>query len=421
MKALSVYFSSFLFALLVTASSLDPLVRDVDMDLRGYVRRGDVLIPPACARRKTAPASGSKEIVPEISTEPVREGSARPTTSSPESSSDSESVVVSPSSTLESSTPSTLESSSASSTSESSSASGTTSSTASSRMTVSNYAKAAKSRTSSSVGTASTSTPGASNDAISFDTKPSVNKGITPVGGGNDAIKVNSVPSPANASVKTKRSSHRSSGYSSSEITTIETHSIPIVESHYVDFDWTDWSSLCNVVEWERSDDAFTCTSWDGFDGPSAFEAHVDPCLQQRFADVMITYAKKYGGIHRKSWIREALKYRRHPRKVVKILGVYPSTPYCLEEPKNEELYGVWNTQLKGVDFGIYGGPNYNLKAFGDEGTCPWGLKPDTESCGCIVDIDFKKHRKSIKKSRVVHDNSAEACIQTCNNRYRLH
>jgi hypothetical protein len=215
-----------------------------------------------------------------------------------------------------------------------------------------------------------------------------VNGATLPTITANDAIVVNSVPSaissPSGTNLtykaaiivddgKAKRSSHgshsRPKGHSDIDFGHItETHSITVIEV-YADFDWTDWKkSICLINSGDRDsyDEEFGCTRWGGFDGKGALEAEAHPCLQQRFADKMISYAKKHGGRRRKSWIKQVLKYRRHPRKVVKTLGLYPSTPYCLEEPHNSELYGVWNSQVKGVDFGIYGGPNYDLKAFGD-------------------------------------------------------
>lgn len=210
--------------------------------------------------------------------------------------------------------------------------------------------------------------------AASNDGKDDIVVNSLPTITANDAIVVNSVPTPVSGT-KGKRSSHRSHErleWDSDPIRLSHSDSITVIETSYVPFDWSRWNDLCSLTGGRRFafGDDLGCSSWKGFDGSFALDARAPPCLQQQFADIMITYAKRHGGKHRRAWIKEVLKYRRHPRKVVKVLGVYPSTPYCLDKPHNPELLGVWNSQLKGVDFGIYGGPNYDLKAFGDRTLC---------------------------------------------------
>lgn len=134
----------------------------------------------------------------------------------------------------------------------------------------------------------------------------------------------------------------------------------------------TEWQSLCLIsgghatdIGEDDDDDDFGCINWAGFDATSALYADADPCEQQDNADLMITFAKSFGGDHIDDFISQAIAYRRYPRRVVKILGSFPSTPYCLTEPLNTELYGIYNEQIEGVEYGLYGGPSYPLISFG--------------------------------------------------------
>lgn len=107
------------------------------------------------------------------------------------------------------------------------------------------------------------------------------------------------------------------------------------------------------------------CVNWAGIDAVSALYAEADPCEQQVNADFMISWAKQFGGANTNTLIAQAIGYRRYPRRVVKVLDVYPSSPYCMIEPDNVELWGIYNEQLSGVEYGVYGGPNYPLVSFG--------------------------------------------------------
>lgn len=79
----------------------------------------------------------------------------------------------------------------------------------------------------------------------------------------------------------------------------------------------------------------------------------------------MIDFAKSPGVTNSDALIANAVAYRQHPRNALNILGVVPSTPFCQRAPRNQELVGVVNNQLPGVNPGIFGGPSFGLVAFG--------------------------------------------------------
>ena len=80
----------------------------------------------------------------------------------------------------------------------------------------------------------------------------------------------------------------------------------------------------------------------------------------------MIDFAKSPGVKNQDALMAAAIAYRKHPRNAQDIDGgVTLSTPYCTKEPRNQELVGVVNEQLPGVNPGLFGGPNSEVVAFG--------------------------------------------------------
>ncbi|KAF4576697.1 hypothetical protein AB1N83_000542 [Pleurotus pulmonarius] len=150
----------------------------------------------------------------------------------------------------------------------------------------------------------------------------------------------------------------------------------------------TAWQELCLI----SGADVFTPTGADspcvklaGFDGINALLANADPCDQQDNADAMIDFAKSPGVSNSDVLVNFAIQYRKHPRNALNVLGVVPSTPYCQKPPRNAELKGIVNSQLDGVDPGVFGGPNSPMVSFGAPGTCPFGTAPDVATCSCIA------------------------------------
>jgi hypothetical protein len=142
------------------------------------------------------------------------------------------------------------------------------------------------------------------------------------------------------------------------------------------------WETLCL----SSGGDIFTndpCTSLAGFAGIDALLETADPCDQHFIADSMITFAKSEGVTNSDDLINFAISYRRHARNAVEILGVVPSSLYCLETPVNSELIGVYNEQLDGCDPGLFGSPTSAMVPFGSSGTCPQGMSADVDSCDC--------------------------------------
>jgi len=85
----------------------------------------------------------------------------------------------------------------------------------------------------------------------------------------------------------------------------------------------------------------------------------------------MIDFAKSPGVTNQADLIATAIAYRQHPRNADDMgEGIIPSTPYCTKDPRNQELVGIVNAQLPGVDPGLFGGPNTPVVAFG-EGMVP--------------------------------------------------
>jgi hypothetical protein len=143
------------------------------------------------------------------------------------------------------------------------------------------------------------------------------------------------------------------------------------------------WESLCL----RSGGDIYTfdpCSQYAGFAGINALLEFANPCDQQHIADAMITFAKSKGIRNKDSLINFALKYRKHYRNSVEILGVIPSSFYCLERPVNPELVGVYNAQISGANPGIFGSPSSPLAPFGSTGTCPLDMTVDMSTCSCV-------------------------------------
>ena len=115
--------------------------------------------------------------------------------------------------------------------------------------------------------------------------------------------------------------------------------------------------------------DIFTsdpCVNLAGVDGINALLSTGGVCDQQDNADKMIDFAKSPGVQNQDALIAAAIAYRQHPRNAEDIGGgVIPSVPYCTKQPRNQELVGVVNEQLPGVNPGLFGGPNSPVVAFG--------------------------------------------------------
>lgn len=81
----------------------------------------------------------------------------------------------------------------------------------------------------------------------------------------------------------------------------------------------------------------------------------------------MIDFAKSPGVTNQADLIAAAVAYRQHARNADDMgEGIIPSTPYCTKSPRNQELVGIVNAQLPGVDPGLFGGPNSPVVAFGE-------------------------------------------------------
>ncbi|KAK7693785.1 hypothetical protein QCA50_003357 [Cerrena zonata] len=158
------------------------------------------------------------------------------------------------------------------------------------------------------------------------------------------------------------------------------TGALPLVTKRIAQEDLPDvaqaWQDLCLV----SGGDIFTeepCVILAGVNGINALLANADPCDQQDNADAMIDFAKSDGVTNKDELIANAIAYRQHPRNALNIEGIIPSTPYCQKAPRNQELVGVVNDQLPGVNPGIFGGPTFGLVAFGDPSSCPLGTSPE--------------------------------------------
>ncbi|KZT40865.1 hypothetical protein SISSUDRAFT_1059913 [Sistotremastrum suecicum HHB10207 ss-3] len=124
------------------------------------------------------------------------------------------------------------------------------------------------------------------------------------------------------------------------------------------------WQKLCL----ESGGDIQTnspCVTLAGINGINSLLANADPCDQQKNADAMVKFAKSKGVKNKDALIANAKAYREHPRNALNIGGITPSTPFCQEEAEEPEIRGLVNKQLDGVDPGIFGGPKFDLVAFG--------------------------------------------------------
>ncbi|KAN0112123.1 hypothetical protein V8E52_007863 [Russula decolorans] len=94
----------------------------------------------------------------------------------------------------------------------------------------------------------------------------------------------------------------------------------------------------------------------------------INALLSTDNADKMIDFAKSPGDKNQDALFAAAIAYRKHPRNAQDLGGgVIPSIPYYTKEPRNQELVGVVNQQLPGVNPGLFGGPNSPVVAFGAE------------------------------------------------------
>ncbi len=108
------------------------------------------------------------------------------------------------------------------------------------------------------------------------------------------------------------------------------------------------------------------CVQLAGIKGINALLADADTCDQQDNADAMIDFAKSRGITNANALIANAIAYRKHPRNAVNMQGTIPSTPYCQKPPKNQELLGVVNDQLPGLNPYVFGGTTVGMVPFGD-------------------------------------------------------
>jgi hypothetical protein len=143
------------------------------------------------------------------------------------------------------------------------------------------------------------------------------------------------------------------------------------------------WQDLCFASGGDTKT-GDPCVTLAGKNGINGLLAGSDPCAQQDNADAMIDFAKSNGIKNKDALIANAIAYRKHPRNALDIgAGLIPSTPFCQRAPRNQELVGVVNGQLKGVNPGLFGGPKFAVIPFGAPGTCPFGQKPDVATCKC--------------------------------------
>ncbi|KAJ4475365.1 hypothetical protein C8J55DRAFT_562341 [Lentinula edodes] len=145
----------------------------------------------------------------------------------------------------------------------------------------------------------------------------------------------------------------------------------------------TGWSDLCAASG--IHDISITDLCFDlGQDGwEYALSAVADACVQQNIADEMISFAKIPGILNSDDIISYAISYRQQPREAVSVLGVVPSTLYCMIPPVNPELSNIVNVQPAGVNPGLFGSPSAPVVPFGSDGTCPYGSTPDVSVCAC--------------------------------------
>jgi len=144
------------------------------------------------------------------------------------------------------------------------------------------------------------------------------------------------------------------------------------------------WQSLCVQSGGNRNGPGGDpCVVLAGQNGISSLLANADACAQQDNADAMVDFAKSPGVNNEQALIANAISYRKHPRNALNINGVTPSTLFCEKAPRNQELKGVVNAQLQGVDPGLFGSPSTGIVAFGAPGTCPVGQTADVATCSC--------------------------------------
>ncbi|KAJ7174014.1 hypothetical protein C8R43DRAFT_1119403 [Mycena crocata] len=167
------------------------------------------------------------------------------------------------------------------------------------------------------------------------------------------------------------------------------------------------WFDLCMNSGGDIFHDSDPCFTY-GINGFSALLADADVCAQQENAEAMITFAKSRGVLNSVELIQVATAYRRLPRESVQIFGLYPSTPYCGRASIHPELRGIWNEQLEFVTIGLFGGPNYPIVRFGEEGSCPYGLSPDVTSCSCVSTFYSSKSAGNITDTSRTNSTTTE-------------
>ncbi|KIM87255.1 hypothetical protein PILCRDRAFT_4440 [Piloderma croceum F 1598] len=125
------------------------------------------------------------------------------------------------------------------------------------------------------------------------------------------------------------------------------------------------WQDLCLKSGGDITTNT-PCITLAGMNGINALLVNAGACDQQKNADAMVDFAKS-----------------KHSRNALNTNGITPSTPYCEQAPRNPELNGIVNTQLQGVDPGIFSVPGGGTVPFGDPSSCPFGQKPDVSTCTC--------------------------------------
>ncbi|KAJ4487729.1 hypothetical protein J3R30DRAFT_3695322 [Lentinula aciculospora] len=143
---------------------------------------------------------------------------------------------------------------------------------------------------------------------------------------------------------------------------------------------WSDLCTACGISDLSITNLCFNL----GQDGWGyALSAVADACVQQNVADEMISFSKIPGILNSDDIMSYAISYRQVPREAVSVLGVVPSTLYCMIPPINPELNGIVNEQPAGVSPGLFGSPSVSVVPFGSDGTCPYGSSPDVSTCAC--------------------------------------
>ncbi|KDQ61048.1 hypothetical protein JAAARDRAFT_32043 [Jaapia argillacea MUCL 33604] len=171
------------------------------------------------------------------------------------------------------------------------------------------------------------------------------------------------------------------------------------------------WHDLCSSTSFVGDEDENACKTLTFQNLTTALLPSSNPCAQQDLADDMITYSKSSSitPTQKHALVSFALTYRTYPRNALSSpssdsmdtgvkggsqmvmqsyvgRGVVLSSPYCQKAPVNAELVGVVNGQGgEGVrvDPGLFLGVGEEVFAFGERGSCPFGMNSDVGSCEC--------------------------------------